>query len=625
MKKINLMNISFCFVFLCIININAQVVATFAGSGLSGSTNATGTAASFYNPIGVCVDASGNIYVADYANHKIRKVSPAGAVTTLAGSGTPGNTDATGTAASFNSPNGVCADASGNIYVADYGNNKIRKISPAGAVTTFAGSGALGSTDATGTAASFNSPIGVCVDASGNIYVADSSNRKIRKISPTGVVTTFAGSGVSGSTDATGTSASFNNPADVCADASGNIYVADYNANKIRKITPAGVVTTLAGSGAVGSINAVGTAASFNGPRGVCADASGNIYVADKNNYKIRKISLAGVVTTYAGSGISGSTDATGTAASFNTPYGVCADASGNIYVSDSYNHKIRKISPPPAATLDFDGVNDYVLVPDATINNLTSGTIESWIFLNSNNEEVICAKQHNFVGTYATLSIGNYASAGGSIAGTAGKIYFYSTNGVATASSNTNLNTGQWYHVAVTFNNTDAKIYINGALDNTVAGNYSIPSDLTSTGTSIGGWLGDGGGRYFSGKMDEFRIWNRALCQGEIQNNINGEIATSAAGLIANYHFNQGIDGGSNPTITSLLDASGNNLNGTLTDFALTGTTSNWVSPGAVTIGSLSPVFFSPVISVAGASTICSGVATTFTASGNVSTYTWI
>jgi sugar lactone lactonase YvrE len=318
-------------------------VTTFAGSGTSGSTDATGTAASFSFPSGVAIDAGGNVYVADVVNQKIRKITPAGVVTTFAGSGASGSTDATGTAASFGDPYGIAVDASGNVYVADQSNHKIRKITSAGVVTTFAGSGSQGSTDGTGTAASFNYPLGVAVDAVGNVYVADRGNNKIRKITPAGTVTTLAGNGVQGSTDATGTAASFYYPYGVAVDAGGNVYVADQSNHKIRKITPAGVVTTLAGSGSQGSTDAMGTAASFIYPLGVAVDAGGNVYVADGGNHKIRKITPTGTVTTFAGSGSIGSTDGTGTAASFYYPTGVAIGTGGNMYVADRYNHKIRK------------------------------------------------------------------------------------------------------------------------------------------------------------------------------------------------------------------------------------------------------------------------------------------
>jgi len=335
----------------------AGVVTTVAGSaGVFGSADGTGAAARFNNPIGVATDSSGNVYVADTNNHTIRKITPAGAVTTLAGSaGVIGSADGTGAAASFNRPFGVATDSSGNVYVADLSNHTIRKITPAGVVTTLAGSaGFSGSTDGTGAAARFNFPIGVATDSSGNVYVADLSNHTIRKITPAGVVTTVAGSaGVSGSADGTGAAASFNNPYGVATDSSGNVYVADFSNHTIRKITPAGVVTTLAGSaGFSGSTDGTGAAASFNNPRGVATDSSGNVYVADSNNSTIRKITPAGVVTTLAGSaGVSGSADGTGAAASFNNPYGVATDSSGNVYVADTFNSTIRKITPAGVVT----------------------------------------------------------------------------------------------------------------------------------------------------------------------------------------------------------------------------------------------------------------------------------
>jgi sugar lactone lactonase YvrE len=229
------------------------------------------------------------------------------------------------------------------VYIADSSNNKIRKITPAGVVTTLAGSGVSGSADGAGTAASFNYPSGVAVDSTGNIYVADSNNNKIRKITPAGVVTTLAGSGVSDSEDGTGTTASFAYPRGVAVDKSGNLYVADSSNNKVRKITPAGAVTTLAGSGRKGSRD--GTAANFNYPNGVAVDSIGNVYVVDSGNHKIRKVTTAGVVTTLAGSGVEGSEDGTGTAASFYWPTGVAVDSSGNVYVADSNNNLIRKIT----------------------------------------------------------------------------------------------------------------------------------------------------------------------------------------------------------------------------------------------------------------------------------------
>jgi sugar lactone lactonase YvrE len=319
-------------------------ITTFAGTGGAGSTNGLGTAASFNTPISVVRDAAGNVYVADLFNNLIRKITPAGAVSTFAGTGAAGNVNGTGTAASFNVPIGVACDLAGNVFVADFGNNLIRMITPAGVVTTLAGSGTAGFTNATGTAASFNEPYGLTTDLAGNVYVAERGNDVIRKITPAGVVSTFAGSGVAGNTNGTGVAASFNNPTGIDTDLFGNLYVADFGNNLIRKITPAGAVTTLAGSGAAGLINATGTAAAFNGPFGIGTDPAGNVFVADRGNHVIRKITAAGVVTTLAGNGIRANVNGTGTAASFNFPVGITTDAIGNIFVADQGNFSIRRI-----------------------------------------------------------------------------------------------------------------------------------------------------------------------------------------------------------------------------------------------------------------------------------------
>jgi len=267
----------------------AWVVSTLAGSETPGFADATGTEAQFSYPYGVAVDSFGNIYVADTGSHQIRKISPEGVVSTFAGSGTAGFADGTGRAARFNKPTEVAVDSFGNIYVADMYNHRIRKISPEGVVSTLAGSGTSGSENGVGEAAQFFYPHGVAVDSFGNIYVADMYNHGIRKISPEGVVSTLAGS-TRGFLDGTGTAARFFYPTSVAVDTLGNIYVADKNNHQIRKISPEGVVSTLAGSVTPDFANDVGTAARFNYPTSVAVDSFGNIYVADKNNQRIRKI-----------------------------------------------------------------------------------------------------------------------------------------------------------------------------------------------------------------------------------------------------------------------------------------------------------------------------------------------
>ena len=321
---------------------------TLAGlAGSSGSTDGTGSAARFYLPQGVAVDTAGNVFVADSFNHTIRKVTSSGVVTTLAGlAGSSGSTDGTGSAARFHSPTSVAVDTAGNVFVADTTNQTIRKVTSAGVVTTLAGSaGSSGSDDGTGSAARFNSPQGVSVNSAGNVFVADRLNHTIRRVTSAGVVTTLAGlAGSSGSTDGTGSAARFNSPRSTAVDSSGNVFVADATNHTIRKVTSAGVVTTLAGSaGSSGSADGTGSAARFYLPQGVAVDSAGNVFVGDSFNYTIRKVTSAGVVTTLAGSaGNFGSADGTGSAARIGQPMGVAVDGAGNVFVADFTNYTIR-------------------------------------------------------------------------------------------------------------------------------------------------------------------------------------------------------------------------------------------------------------------------------------------
>lgn len=340
----------------------AGAVTTLAGSpGLSGSTDGTGSDARFNFPLGLALDGSGNIYVADGTNRTIRKITPAGVVTTVAGSpGISGSTDGAGSAARFGNPRGVSTDSAGNVYVVDSSNVTIRKITPAGLVTTLAGSpGISGTADGTGSAARFGfvlfgGPLGLASDSAGNLFVADTVNDEIRKITPAGVVTTLAGSpGGSGSEDGTVDAARFLAPQGVATDSSGNLYVSDTANHTIRKITAAGVVTTLAGSAGIrGSVDGTGSAARFDRPRGIATDSAGNVFVADYNNSTIRKITPAGVVTTFAGTaGMRALVDGTGSAARFSLPSGVATDGDGNVYVADFANCSIRKITPAGSVT----------------------------------------------------------------------------------------------------------------------------------------------------------------------------------------------------------------------------------------------------------------------------------
>jgi serine/threonine protein kinase, bacterial len=321
-------------------NLNPANVTILAGNGGQGNNNGTGTSAQFNNPSGLAVDTGGNVFVADYRNNQIRHITAAGLVTTFAGSGLQGSHNDAGIYASFFQPAGVALDASGNLYVADSNNNLIREITPTGVVTTLAGTGTSGFVNGPANMATFSFPQGIAVDASGNVYVADNGNNLIREISAAGIVTTLAGNGTQGVNNGVDTAANFYEPTGIAVDAAGNVYVADYGNNLIRKISAGGGVTTVAGSGVAGLADGTGTAASFNGPAGIALDAAGNLYVADYGNNRLRGISPAGVVTTLgAGSGSSFKKY------TFTHPYGITLDTKGNIYVAVYGDNTVQKIT----------------------------------------------------------------------------------------------------------------------------------------------------------------------------------------------------------------------------------------------------------------------------------------
>lgn len=320
--------------------ITGLMVTTLAGSVAPGFINGIGTAAAFNSPFGLAVDSSGNVYVGDFGNNAIRIITPGGVVSNYAGAGvTYGSTNGAGSIASFYGPANLAMDISGNLFVGDSNNEIIRKITPTDIVSTFAGqAGVTGYLNGIGTSALFFYPFGIAVDSTGNLFVADTGNYVIRQITSTGVVSTLAGqAGVTGSTNGTGLSALFYNPESVAVDALDNVYVADMGNNMIRKISSGGVVTTLAGSGSSGSSNGLGSAASFNKPSGIAIDSSGNILVCDSGNYLIRKITIGGLVTTLAGTGISGLMNGPVATAKFLRPYSITVDISGKIYIAD-YN-----------------------------------------------------------------------------------------------------------------------------------------------------------------------------------------------------------------------------------------------------------------------------------------------
>jgi len=354
------------------------IISTVAGSASSGSgtggfsgDGGPATSASLWNPAGIAVDASGNLFIADTGNSRIRKVSAGGIVTTVAGNGSYGFSGDGGPAisASLWSPAGIAVDASGNLFIADTYNNRVRKVSASGIITTVAGSGiplTAGNVGFSGDggpaiSARLNSPYGVAVDASGNLFIADTYNNRIRKVSTTGMITTVAGSGGFGGYNSGGyagdggpaASALLNQPYGVAVDTSGNLFIADNLNCRIRKVSASGMISTVAGGLTYGFSGDGGPAASalLRPPWGVAVDVSGNLFIADTLNYRIRKVSASGIIATVAGTGGVGS-DGGGfsgdggpaTSALLFDPSGVAVDASGNLFIADSFNNRIREV-----------------------------------------------------------------------------------------------------------------------------------------------------------------------------------------------------------------------------------------------------------------------------------------
>jgi trimeric autotransporter adhesin len=420
------------------------IITTVAGTGTYGTSGDGGqaTSAQLSNPFGIAVDASGNIYIADTYDHRIRMVTKSsGIITTVAGSGDLGEgysgDGGQATVARLSDPYDIAVDASGNIYIADSSNNRIRMVTKSsGVILTVAGTGTAGNEGDGGlaTKAQLSTPSGVVVDASGNIYIADSYDHRIRVVTKaTGFISTVTGSGyhgfVNSRVEAQSVSAQFSGLHGVAVDALGNVYIADTYDHRIRKVFKnSGVITTVAGTGKSGYSGDGGQAisAEFYGPHGVTVDALGNIYIADTYDNRIRMVTTStGIITTVAGTGVDVYSGDRGqaTSAQMSNPHGIAVDASGNIYIADSYDHRIRmvNVNSEIITTIAGTGVSGYSgdggQATSSQLSNSSDVAVDAFgsIYVaDSSNDCIRLIKSTGIITTAAGTGVSGYSGDGG-------------------------------------------------------------------------------------------------------------------------------------------------------------------------------------------------------------------
>jgi sugar lactone lactonase YvrE len=433
-------------------------IGTFAG-GTLGYSDGTGSEAQFNTPTGIAFDSLGNLFVCELQNCTIRKITSSGVVTTIAGnpgaSPNPrGNTDGTGSSARFDRPTDLAIDSSGNMFICDQQNHRIRKVTSAGVVTTFAGS-TEGFVNATGTSAKFSYPFGICIDASNNLYVTEPLGSRIRKVTSAGVVTTFVNA--AGGFD-------LQSPHGIEIDSSGNLYVCDYYGQAIKKVTSAGVITNLAGTGVQGYEDTEAGAAQLNFPIGIALAPSGNLYVTEYMGCQVRKVTTAGVVTTEAGFfGIGGNNDGLGRAARFGGPYGIAVSTAGRVFISDSGGMSIRASVLPTLATVTLSNLSftydGTAKIPTTTV----SPSGESIDLFYSGTESILSAP----------VSAGSYVVTASVVEG----LYYGSASGVITISKASQ---------SINFSSIPNKFITAGQFSVAPSSSSNLTVSLSSSNTSV-------------------------------------------------------------------------------------------------------------------------------------------
>ncbi len=508
-----------------------QNITTIAGTGTASSTGDGGpaTSAALFRPNGIVATTTGDIYIADYGNNRIRKIDAAGIITRFAGSGVAGYSGDNGaaTAANIKGPWDIAMDASGNLFVSDALNHRIRKISTAGIITTVAGTGTAGYSGdgAAASVAQINTPTGIAIDATGNMYIAELYGHRVRKITPAGIISTIAGTGVSGYSGdgAAATAAKMYQPAYVRPDNAGNIIVTDNGNHRIRIINSAGIISTIAGTGLAGNTgdNGAATAATLNYPGGIVYDGAGNLYIADNSNSRVRKINGAGIITAVAGTGVAGFSGdgAAATAAKLNLCSNLAFDVSGNLLITDYSNNRIRKVNPASLSVGPITGTLSLCVGTTATLSNSFSGGVWSssatGVATIGSASGIVTSIAPGTATISYSASSGCYASAvvnvvsgmsaitGASTVAisssitlanaTPGGIWSSSNTGVATVGSSTGIVSG----VAVGTTNITYSFSLGCYATKLVTVTNPVPSPYyitTIAGTGVSGYSGDGG-----------------------------------------------------------------------------------------------------------------------------------
>ena len=621
------------------------IISTVAGNGTGayGGDDSAATLAKLFSPSGVTLDGSGNIYIADASNFRIRKITVStGIISSVAGNGTAsyrGDGSAAIMANLYN-PTGVAVDGSGNIYIADFYNQRVRKITAStGVISTVAGNGtqAYGGDNSLATLANLTRPSGVAVDGLGNIYIADSKNHRIRKVTATtGIISTVAGSetggfGGYGGDDSAATSAKLKDPQGVAVDGSGNIYIADASNHRIRKVTAStGIITTVAGSGTLGFAGDGNAAnlARLNNPIGVTVDGNGNIYIADANNHRIRKVTAStGVISTIAGDGTLGFGGDGNAAilANLNTPSGVTVDGSGNIYIADANNQRIRKVTASTGFISTVAGNGTQSNLGDGSAATLANLYYPTSIALDVLGNIYIADKNNNRIRKVTNLIGNNIISSSQTIcAGSAPANIFGSTptgaNGSYTYTwlrSTTSATTG---FTAIPSSNTIN--YSPGVLtQNTWFKRYVVSSPITDTSAAVAIIINT------PIVNNSFTITSQTICSGSIPAPITATTPTGGNGTTYKYKWLKSLTG----ETTGFANAGGNDSLQNFIPNALTQTT--WfkrkvisgVCNADTTTELLVTVNPKPAITNASTASICSGTSTNIILESSISsTFAW-